>query len=514
MSDTFLAAFREQPTWVAYRGPDRRHIIARHVRPVENWWLTAAAVGFVAVLLLVAAFMTASLLGFGAWESGMGDAALIACGGAALLLGLRWRVLGEAMCIPLAAAAAVVGLAYVPPTIHVGTNSNWVIGIRLASGAVLVGLVLCALRYEEVRSDLRPVRFVTLTFLVTGLAALPLSVWPLRTIVASELAGIKTWGVAEALIEVGLGIVMLLGAVRRERSLLVAVAIMLFMVAAASALRAVHPSGWWLDVAAACLLAGAVGLVVASAGEFQSAISTVVSHDVRGTRRWEAAQAELHEMRTSLQGRRHDIGNILAGVDGTLMVLADQRGRLRQEEVDGMITAVRHEVQWLQLVVGEGVEARSYDASKLLSSLIDVRRAGRGEVLANIEPDLVLQGRPDRLALAVDNLLVNVAVHAPDASATLAAHRLRGRGRGDMVEVVVSDDGPGLKEDEFELARQRGWRSCRSADRPGSGLGLAQVNDLVSAEGGLVLLEPTRRHGRSGVRGLTVRLRLPVRQPN
>ena len=64
----------------------------------------------VAVLLLVAAFMTASVLGFGAWESGMGDAALIAYGGAALLLGLRWRVLGEAICIPLAAATAVVGL--------------------------------------------------------------------------------------------------------------------------------------------------------------------------------------------------------------------------------------------------------------------------------------------------------------------------------------------------------------------------------------------------------------------
>ncbi len=110
MSAPFLAAFRQQPAWVTYRGPDRRHIIASHVRPVEIWWLTAAAVGLVAVLLLVAAFMTASVLGFGAWESGMGDAALIAYGGAALLLGLRWRVLGEAICIPLAAATAVVGL--------------------------------------------------------------------------------------------------------------------------------------------------------------------------------------------------------------------------------------------------------------------------------------------------------------------------------------------------------------------------------------------------------------------
>ncbi len=179
-----------------------------------------------------------------------------------------------------------------------------------------------------------------------------------------------------------------------------------------------------------------------------------------------------------------------------------------------MITAVRHEVQWLQLVVGESIEARSYYASELLSSLIDVRRSDRAQVLANIEPDLVVQGRPYRLAIAVDNLLVNVAVHVPEARARLAAHRLRGRGNGDILEVVVSDDGPGLQEAEFELARQRGWRSCRSADRPGSGLGLAQVNDLVAAEGGQLLLEPTRRSGRSGVRGLTVRLRLPLLQAN
>lgn len=496
----------------AYRGPDRRHLIARTAQPVDTWWLTAAAAGVVAAPLLAAAFMTGSVLGFEAWETGIGDAALIAYGGAALLLGLRWRLVGEAICIPLAAATAIVALGYVPPTIHVGINSAPVVGVRLASGAVLVGLVLLALRSEEVRSDLRPVRAITLTFVVTGLLTLPLSVGPLRSLVASSMAGVRIWGVAEAAVELAVGVAVLIVALRRGRHLLVAVGVMLFTVAAASALRAVDPHGPLLDVAALCLLAGAVELVVTSAGDLQGAMNAVVNHDVRGSRRWETAQAELHEMRTSMQGRRHDLRNILAGVDGTLMVLADEAHYMPEDEVKRMITAVRQEVQLLQLVVGDGVEARSYDLSDLLGAIVDVRACGQQGVLTEIQPGLHVQGRPDRLAIAVDNLLVNVAVHAPDANVVLVARRLGGQ--DDLVEIVVSDDGRGLEESELAMASEPGWRSAASADRPGSGLGLAQVKKLIEAEGGDVLLEPTYRGIDTPGKGLTVRLRVPVRHSN
>lgn len=495
-----------------YRGPDRRHLIARTAKPVDTWWLTAAAAGVVAAPLFAAAFMTGSVLGIGAWETGIGDAALIAFGAAALMLGLRWRLVGDALCIPLAAAAAVVALGYVPPTIHAGLNSVPVFGIRHASGAVITGLVVLALRSEEVRSDLRPVRALTLAFIVTGVLTLPVTVWPLRSLVASSVAGVRVWNVAEAVIEIAVGVVVLVFALRRGRHLLVAVAIMLFTIATAGVLRSVHPNGLWLDLAALCLLAGAVELVVTTAGDLQSAINAVVNHDVRGTRRWETAQAELHEMRTSMQGRRHDLRNILAGVDGTLMVLADEGHCLPEHEAKRMITAVRHEVQLLQLVVGDGVEARSYDLSDLLSAIVDVRVCGQKKVLTEIQPALHVQGRPDRIAIAVDNLLVNVAVHAPEAHAVLVARRLGGP--SDLIEIVVSDDGPGLQESDLLLARQPGWRSDESAARPGSGLGLAQVHKLIEAEGGEVFLEPTYRTADAPRRGLTVRLRVPVRHSN
>jgi signal transduction histidine kinase len=501
-------AFRSGHGAGGYRGSDRRHLIARTTRPVDAWWVSAAAAGVVAAPLLAAAFMTGSVLGFNAWETGIGDASLIGYGAAALLLGLRWRFVGDAVCIPFAAAVGVVALGYVPSTIHAGLDPILMMGLRFTSVAVLVILVLVALRYEEVRADLRSVRFITVTFLVTGLAALPFTLWPLRVVLEGTVAGIRSYGVAQAIVALAVAALVAREGVRRQRRLFVAIALMLMTVASASALRAVHPRGPWLDLAALCLLAGAVELVVTISGEFQSAISAVVLHDVRGSRRWEAAEAELDEFRTSVRGRRHDVRNILAGVDGTLHVLSSERHAMPAAEVDRLIEAIRQEVQWLQLVLGDGVEPRSYDLSELLRAIIDVRSTARAEILAEIDPGLIVQGRPDRLAVAIDNLLVNVAVHAQGAKAVVAATRCV---NDDVVEVSISDDGPGLLDDELLYACERGWRSERSAGRPGTGLGLAQVHELVVAEGGEVILEPTCRNDRAG-RGLTVRLRVPLQQ--
>jgi signal transduction histidine kinase len=475
--------------------------------------MSAAALGVVAAPLCAAAFMTGSVLGFQAWETGIGDAALIGYGAAALLLGLRWRFVGDAVCIPLAAAAAVVGFALVPPTIHEGQNPSPIVGLRLAAGIVLVVVALRALASEEVRSDLRPVRYITLTFVITGAFALLLSLWPFDVIVEHTPIATRMLSAGEATAQLVVAMVFLLAGVRRQRRLFVAVGIMVVAVAVSGVLRVVHPHGLWLDLAALFLLAAAVELVVTIAGELQSAISAVVHHDVRGTRRWEAAEAELHEIRLSIQGRHHDVRNVLNAVDGTLLVLTSHRQSMPDEEIDKVIGAIRQEVQWLQLVVGDGSDARSYDLSALVRAIVDVRSTSDDgfDILAEIEPGLTIEGRPDRVAIAIDNLLVNVGVHAPGANAVVTARRAGGP--GEMVEVIVADNGPGLLDSELSVACHRGWRAMTAADRPGSGLGLAQVHELITSEGGAIVLQtappPT---GGTLRRGLTVQLRLPARQ--
>ncbi len=69
--------------------------------------------------------------------------------------------------------------------------------------------------------------------------------------------------------------------------------------------------------------------------------------------------------------------------------------------------------------------------------------------------------------------------------------------------VVVSDDGPGMAEDQYAEALKRGARLDEAT--PGSGFGLAIVDDLAKAYKGTVTL------GKSSMGGLETTLILPRR---
>ena len=78
--------------------------------------------------------------------------------------------------------------------------------------------------------------------------------------------------------------------------------------------------------------------------------------------------------------------------------------------------------------------------------------------------------------------------------------RLCGWQEGDATGLLVEDDGPGVPDDEVETVLARGGRL--DATKPGAGLGLAIVGDLVETYGGSLVLK------RSPLGGLKVELRL------
>ncbi len=71
----------------------------------------------------------------------------------------------------------------------------------------------------------------------------------------------------------------------------------------------------------------------------------------------------------------------------------------------------------------------------------------------------------------------------------------------DMVDLVVSDNGPGLPEEDLSRATTRFWRG--RDDRTGTGLGLAIAAEVTAGHGGAILVE------RASEGGLAVRYRLP-----
>jgi signal transduction histidine kinase len=105
---------------------------------------------------------------------------------------------------------------------------------------------------------------------------------------------------------------------------------------------------------------------------------------------------------------------------------------------------------------------------------------------------------PARTRQVVGNLLANAVRYTPDGGEVTL--RATADGEGAMVE--VADTGPGI---ETEAIGRIFDRFYRSADSPGSGLGLPIARSLVIAHGGEISAssEPGQ--------GTTIRLTLPVR---
>ena len=117
----------------------------------------------------------------------------------------------------------------------------------------------------------------------------------------------------------------------------------------------------------------------------------------------------------------------------------------------------------------------------------------------HIEDRLVALVRPNALRRCLVNLVSNAARFASQVW-------IRAGQVGDMIEITVDDDGPGIpaarREDVFKpFFRLEGSRNPRTG---GTGLGLTIARDVIRSHGGdLVLLDaPTG--------GLRARLSLPL----
>ncbi|MEU3599863.1 HAMP domain-containing sensor histidine kinase [Streptomyces sp. NPDC006798] len=89
---------------------------------------------------------------------------------------------------------------------------------------------------------------------------------------------------------------------------------------------------------------------------------------------------------------------------------------------------------------------------------------------------------PIALSSALDAVIDNAVKFTPGgAEVTVAV-----ASRGESSTVVVTDEGPGLTEDELARVGDRFWRSNRHQNVKGSGLGLSISRALLSAGGGTI----------------------------
>lgn len=115
-------------------------------------------------------------------------------------------------------------------------------------------------------------------------------------------------------------------------------------------------------------------------------------------------------------------------------------------------------------------------------------------------PDLAVNGDPHLLAQAVANLVDDAVKYAP--SRGVVSLRVAPTDDG-QIEIVVTDNGPGITDAERPRVMQRFYRCRASGGKAGVGLGLSVVDAVARLHDGNVALSDNRP-------GLVAALRLPA----
>ncbi|HEX3618210.1 MAG TPA: HAMP domain-containing sensor histidine kinase [Solirubrobacteraceae bacterium] len=184
-----------------------------------------------------------------------------------------------------------------------------------------------------------------------------------------------------------------------------------------------------------------------------------------------------HELRTPVTSLRTNIEVLLSGAE------------LDAEDRTQLLTDVVEQSEELSNLVSDLIEVARGDMpptniedirlDRLTEDALDRARRNTPQVRfdEHTQP-MTVQGNPDRLIRAINNLLDNAALHA---------------GHGGPVEVTVDasgvtvrDHGDGIAEADLPYVFDRFYRGANSRARQGSGLGLAIVRQAAEQHGGSI----------------------------
>jgi len=207
---------------------------------------------------------------------------------------------------------------------------------------------------------------------------------------------------------------------------------------------------------------------------------------------------QLRQRTDMLSAVSHDLKTPLTRMTLQLALLEDSA---ETRALKANIAEMKQMIEgYLTFARGEGDEpVASIDLTALLTALAATWAQGGVTLDCHVEGNIRVWARPDALRRCIDNLVGNARRYA--GSIWLTAGR-----RGDDIEILVDDDGPGIAEDQREEAFRPFARlePSRNPETGGTGLGLAISRDIARSHGGDILLEQSP-HG-----GLRARVLLPV----
>jgi signal transduction histidine kinase len=212
----------------------------------------------------------------------------------------------------------------------------------------------------------------------------------------------------------------------------------------------------------------------------------------------QVSNAIAHDLRTPIARTRAGLEDSLQGAaDAAGLRAALERGIA---ELDGVIAVFQAILRIAEIEAGARRSAFApFDLSALLEDAAELYGAvGEAKGVRLVERQtrgLTMVGDRDLVLQAVANLLDNaIKFTPPGGTVTLSA-----AARGEAVEIVVADTGPGIPRSERSRVTERFYRAEASRGTPGSGLGLSLVEAVAHLHAGALDLGADAEEG-GGVR--------------
>jgi two-component system, OmpR family, sensor histidine kinase ChvG len=295
-----------------------------------------------------------------------------------------------------------------------------------------------------------------------------------------------------------------------------------------------------LSILLASTIAGPVSRLADSAEHIRRRVKTRIEIPDFTRRRDEIGHLSgaLREMTDSLYNRieaierfaadvAHELKNPLTSLRSaveTLPLARNDNSRAR------LLAVIEHDVRRLDRLISDISDASRLDAElqrqdvapvdmrRLLNTLVTVSNETRHnnvDVQVRFEgtsfDTFAVPGHDSRLGQVISNLLSNACSFSPEGGTVHVTCR---RVRGNEVEVIVDDEGQGIRSDALERIFERFY-----TDRPhqgfgqNSGLGLSISKQIVEAHGGKIWAENRIGEADSSVEPPVLGARFVVRLP-